>query len=145
MPGLSQQLAITGVYGMPLPEIQGSTEVVDIELVTPLPPTTPLAATGISLAYPRRMTVNEEGQPTVDEDEEPIELSWVTVGAYFPSHAQEEAMLAAEYAKYRARAFVVGVDLQRQELTSSGEYSEWSDVTPSEDNVTGRLAEAGSR
>ncbi len=132
VPGLKQQLAIAGVFGLPLPEARGSTEVPDIELVTPLPPRDPLVATGISLAYPRRVTASEEGQPDVAEGEEPIELSWITVGAFFPRKAQEEAMLAAQYAKYRAGAFVVGVDLQRQELTFAGDYSDWSDVTPGE-------------
>jgi hypothetical protein len=132
-PPLPEVLPVAAQFGTPLPVIEEGLEIDDVALVTPLKPEAPLAMTGISLAY-RRSPVLPTGTastaPPADEPEDPEELSWVTVAAYFPLEEEQSQMADAGYAGYRAKPFVVGVDAQRQEMTASGEYSEWADVVP---------------
>lgn len=103
----------------------------NITLVTPLRPDPPAVATGRSLA--RRVPVTlgaTEAAPrgpsagTVEATETP----WVTLATWFPVDAQREEMIRNGYAAYRARVYVVGLDVQRQEMLSSGEFSDWKDV-----------------
>ncbi|NUQ50890.1 MAG: hypothetical protein HUU27_13355, partial [Phycisphaerae bacterium] len=103
----------------------------NVRLVTPLPPTRPLARTGRSKAshIPIRIGVDQPlsaaaAGPAADASE----VAWVSVGAYFDTLAQRNAMIDADYAASRARAYVATVDVQRQEVLADGSYSEWKDV-----------------
>ena len=103
----------------------------NVRLVTPLPPTRPLARTGRSKVnhIPIRIGVDQPlsavaGGPATDA----TEAAWVSVGAYFDTLAQRNAMIDADYAASRARAYVAAVDVQRQEVLADGSYSEWKDV-----------------
>jgi hypothetical protein len=131
-PPLPEVLSVAAQFGTPLPTIEEGLEIDDVALVTPVKPEDPIATTGISLAY-RRSPLLPTGTggsaaPGDDEPEEPEEVSWVTVAAYFPLDEQQTQMNEAGYAGYRAKPYVVGVDVQRQEMTASGEYSDWADV-----------------
>lgn len=74
-----------------------------------------------------------EAQPEEEpeESDEPVELAYVSLAAYFPREAQRDAMIAASYAPFRSRVYVVGNDVQRQEMLANGEFSAWQDVTNS--------------
>ena len=65
---------------------------------------------------------------TEDEASRATQVAWVTGGAYFNKKAQYDEMINAGYAPYRSNAYVVGLDVQRQEVLSTGEYSEWQGV-----------------
>lgn len=112
----------------------------NITLVTPLRPDPPAVATGRSLARrtPRTLGTAEAapGAPaaaTVEASETP----WVTLATWFNVDAQREEMIKAGYAAYRARVYVVGLDVQRQEMLSNGEFSEWKDIkSPAMPEVT---------
>jgi len=123
-------------FGTPLPTLEEGVEVDNVALVTPLRPTAAVARTGISLAQrrPARLPQARTAQgadPVPTEDEEAaVGFSWVTVAAYFPLQAQQAEMTKAGYAAYRAKPYVAGIDVQRQEMTASGEYSDWKDVAP---------------
>ncbi len=123
-------LRVTAAFGPPLPvfaeEQQGPDDVV---VVTPLPPSQPVVRTGISLVYRQPAVLGERRQPGLGD--EPEGLSWVTVAAYFPRSQQSNAMLSAGYAGYLSKVFVVGTDVQRQELRADGTYGEWEDVSAS--------------
>ncbi len=130
-PPLPPVLPVAAQFGTPLPKIEEGLDVDDVTVVTPLKPTSLVARTGISLAY-RRPPALPTGAPGVAaaEDDDPVELSWITVAGYFPLDEQQQAMADAGYAGYRAKPYVVGLDVQRQEMTATGEYSDWMDVTP---------------
>ncbi|TWT44097.1 hypothetical protein RAS1_05040 [Phycisphaerae bacterium RAS1] len=124
-------LRLAGAFGTPLPTFTEQEEAPgSIAVVTPLKPLPPAALTGRSMGVrvPRKI-----GQPPGEPVSagEPAELPWVSLAAYFPVREQQDEMTRAGYAAYRARVYVVGVDVQRQELLASGEYSPWSDVTGS--------------
>lgn len=69
-----------------------------------------------------------------NDDKKPaaVEQPWVTVATYFDRKAQQDAMIAAGYPEYRARVFIAGVDVQRQELRADGTWADWADVQPSQ-------------
>ena len=134
-PPLPQTLQVAAQFGRPLPPVEEGLEIDDVTLVTPLKPISVVARTGISLAYRRPPALptgaSDAGSAAASEEEdEPVELSWVTVAGYFPLEEQQLEMANAGYAGYRAKPYVVSVDVQRQEMTASGEFSDWTDVTP---------------
>ncbi len=134
-PPLPQVLTVAPRFGQPLPGIEEGMEIDDVVVVTPLPPVSVVAETGISLAYrrsPPLLTGALDAEPAeaTDEEDEPVELSWVTVSGYFSLEEQQAAMMDSGYAGYRAKPYLVGVEAQRQEITASGEFSEWVDVAP---------------
>jgi hypothetical protein len=103
----------------------------NITLVTPLRPDPPAVATGRSLA--RRVPVTLGAAEATQRGPaaatvEATETPWVTLATWFNVDAQREEMIKAGYAAYRARVYVVGLDVQRQEMLSNGEFSEWKDV-----------------
>ena len=128
-------LPVYAQFGPPLPSLEEGVEADDVAVVTPLKPTSIVARTGISLVYRRPVALpggpGAAEAPVADDDEGPGELSWVTVGGYFPLEAEQREMINAGYAGYRAKPYVVAVDVQRQEMTANGEFSDWSDVNPS--------------
>jgi hypothetical protein len=135
-PPLPQVLAAGPVFGPKLPALEEGVEAEDIALVTPLKPTALVVETGISLAHRQQLTLapggpGEQGAAPSAQDEGPTELSWVTVAGYFPLEAQQRDMTKAGYAGYRAKVYVVGLDVERQEMTASGEYGPWEPVPPS--------------
>jgi hypothetical protein len=103
-----------------------------ITLVTPLRPSQPKLRTGRSLGIreQRRIAAVATSDSTGAEGEasKAEEVAWVTVAAYFNKKAQYDEMIKAGYLPYRSNAYVVGVDVQRQEVLSTGEYSDWQDV-----------------
>ena len=135
-PILSSKLRRSVVFGQPIPDFTEEEEASgDIVLVTPLEPTTPVLRTGRSLVIRRRPTIGETlpgGQPPVDDDEDLLaleaEMPWVSVAAYYSYRAQRHALSRAKYAPYRSKVYFVGLDVQRQEVLASGEYSAWRDV-----------------
>lgn len=116
-------------FGAALPELRAERAAIqDLALVTPLPPTRPVTRTGISLVYRTQASLGEA--KSAAPEEEPVERSWVTVAGYFPALAQTREMTAKGYEGYRAKVFIAGADVQRQEMTASGEFSAWADVEP---------------
>lgn len=128
-PAFAARLPVATPFGEKMPELKGTTQVTDIKLVTPLRPTAPQMKTGISLVHRRPFDPEREVAP--GEQDVPTECSWVSGGVYFPSASQENEMVTARYEGYRAKVIFAGVDVQRQEMTASGEYSDWQDVAPS--------------
>jgi hypothetical protein len=127
-PQLPRELPLATNFGPPVPQLSDERETSgDIELVTPLPPSPPVALTGRSLVLPERRVIGEETPPGA-APADPAEMPWVTVASYFPVSAQRDAMAAAKYAPYRSKVYVVGVDVQRQEMQANGEFSEWQAV-----------------
>ncbi len=142
-----------------------------VTLVSPLRPDKPVVSIGRAMVQPRQLDLSADlmpdttlaaaartAQPTAaasptatPAEPETKEETWVTVAAYYDTRAQYNEMVAAKYALYRARPYVVGVDLQRQEMQSNGEWGDWSDVKsdkampkytlpePAIDSASGRL------
>ena len=136
-PTLPRVVRIAAMFG-PTIEVPGLDEQDEsagsIVVVTPLAPGHPVARTGRSLALREQARLAGASQPEESETEEeqadePVELGWVTVAAYFPKDAQQNEMTKAGYAPYRSRVYVVGVDAQRQEMLASGEFSDWIDAS----------------
>lgn len=122
-----------------------------VALTKPLAPMEPVAVAGWSVAVRERpelatdetsrtgrpagnvFTVNPTRRDVRDQTNasaaEPV--SWVTVGAYFDTDAQQKAFEDAGYPPFRARPYVVGMDVQRQEKLANGTFSDWSLVTGS--------------
>ena len=102
-----------------------------ITVEVPLRPSQPKLRTGRSLVVREQRQIAGLGAPaatTPDEPPESEEVAWVSVAAYFNKKAQYDEMIKAGYAPYRAKAYVVGAEVQRQEVLSTGEYSDWEDV-----------------
>lgn len=130
-PPLPSTLRVVGQFGVPLPKLEEGQEAENVASVTPLRPRQVVARSGISLVHKLQAALvpgTETAPPAASEG--PVELSWVTVGAYYPKEAQLREMTNAGYAPYRAKVYVVGVDVQRQEVTPVGEYGPWEDVPP---------------
>lgn len=130
-PPLPSTLRVVGQFGAALPKLEEGQEAENVASVTPLRPRQVVARTGISLVHKLQAALApgaETAPPAASEG--PVELSWVTVGAYYPKEAQLREMTNAGYAPYRAKVYVVGVDVQRQEVTPVGEYGPWEDVPP---------------
>lgn len=112
---------------------EGEAQAGTIVLVKPLPPDEPKLRTGRSLVV-RKPTVipgfEEEAPNAEEQPAKPVETAWVTVAAYYNKKAQFQEMIKAHYAPFRARAYVVGLDVQRQVMLSNGEFSDWEDVPP---------------
>lgn len=134
-PALAPELRLASIFGREI-VVPGLKESEDasgsIVLVTPLRPSQLKLRTGRSLAVCEQVRITgleEPPAPTPPEESvEAEEVAWVTVAAYFDKKAQYDEMIRAGYAPYRSKAYVVGVDAQRQEVLSTGEYSDWSDV-----------------
>ena len=135
-PALPRTLGVATAFGAPTPPLVdiGEKPEEKVELVKVLSPTTPVARTGISMVRRQQAVIpgpgGKEPAPAKPTDEAPTERSWVTVGAYFPREAQKRDMTSAGYVGYRARVFVLGVDVQRQVLLPNGQFSDWQDVEP---------------
>ncbi|MGE0480479.1 MAG: hypothetical protein AB7Q17_08400 [Phycisphaerae bacterium] len=104
-----------------------------VAVITPVKPDRPVVTTGRSLVHRKAATIGGEPSTVLAADADPkdaVETPWVTIAAYFDRKVQQEAMKAAGYSLGRSRVYFVGVDVQRQERLSSGEWSEWRDVQP---------------
>lgn len=132
-PALQPRLTVASAYGKPLPQLPDiGSKVTDLALAPILRPSKPVGQTGISLVYREPARLDEDQPEAADStDDEPVEVSWISLAAWFPREAQKRAMTANRYEGYRARVYVVGLDVQRQEMTASGEFSDWEDVKPS--------------
>ena len=135
---LAAELPLATTFGRDIvvPGLEGAEgdPVGTIELVTPLRPTQPKLRTGRSLALHEQVRISYTPEPVDEKADVKIpkaaESAWVTVAAYFDKKAQYDEMIKAGYAPYRSKAYVVGVDVQRKEMLSTGEFSDWQDVTP---------------
>lgn len=98
--------------------------------ITPLKPAPPIIETGRSMVIATQASFEDTGR-TEESRPTPVEKPWVTVATYFDRKAQQDALVSAGYPQYRARVYVTGVDVQRQELRADGAWSDWQDVQPS--------------
>lgn len=108
-----------------------------VAVVKPIAPERPLVSSGRSVVTPASFKV----PPAPDPAAEPRALSWVSVAAYFPLDKQQQDMKAAGYSADKQRVYIAGVDVQRQELLASGEWSEWADVKDSKAAVQVEIPE----
>lgn len=126
-PPLPVKLRLAATFGNPIPTaVEKDEGNRDIELVTPERPSQPRARSGLSLAQKKQVTLGEASSS--DNKDEPVELSWVTVGAYYPKQSVETAMTAAKYATRFAKVVFAGVEAERQEMLANGDWSEWKPV-----------------
>lgn len=58
----------------------------------------------------------------------PVEDSWVTIASYFDVSGQRDAMAKARYRSHLQKAEFVGMDVERRERQSDGQWSEWKPV-----------------
>ncbi len=134
-PALAATLPGAVTFGTPI-AIPGATEeqVADIVVVSPLRPETPAVRTGLSMAVRRQVNLaatETADEPPATEEEKPVETPWVSVAAWFDMQAQTSEMTARNYEPYRASVLFCGLDVQRQEQTADGDWSEWTDVNSS--------------
>jgi hypothetical protein len=130
--GLKDTLPRVTAFGttVDIPGMQGDEDSSGIALVTPLRPPQPAVRTGISLAARNPVTVGiDPSKPDRAQSGEAQETHWVSIATYFDEAAQRNEMVQANYAPFRARGYVSGVDVQRQERLSNGSFSEWKDVS----------------
>lgn len=136
VPPVPRELRVATAFGPPLPPLPGlEEEERNIVLADVLPPTKPVTITGSSLLF-RQAVIAVQAQPGTTPTPTAVataapqadERAWVTVGAWLPREAQKREMTKRKYAGYRAHVDVTGVEVQRQELLPSGEYSDWQDV-----------------
>jgi len=134
-PPVPRTLRVATLFGTPTPPLKETERAEEkVELVKVLSPTTPVARTGISMVRRRALVLGGTGREPGEREaaeEQAVERSWVSLAAYFPREAQKREMTAAGYPAWRARVFVVGVDVQRQVLLPNGQFSDWEDVEPS--------------
>lgn len=136
-PPVAAALRRTAPFGtkIEVPGLSGEDESqANIAVVTPLRMDRPVVETGRSMVV-RDQVVLAAAAPAVKPDGEkaapkPAETPWVTVAAYFDPKAQKAEMTAAGYPGYRSSVYVVGLDVQRQEILANGDWSEWRDVPP---------------
>ncbi|MEP0846509.1 MAG: hypothetical protein HRF50_06755 [Phycisphaerae bacterium] len=138
---LPRELRAATMFGKKI-EVPGLSEAEensgDVALVSPLAPSQPIVITGRSLVVKKPVRLDEPASggpapppaPTADSGK-PVETVWASVAVYFDKKAQYAEMIAAGYAPYRARAYVVGLEVERQERLSTGEWSEWTPTKPS--------------
>ncbi len=144
-PAIPERLRLATNFGRKV-EVPGLEELVEapgqVSLVRPLAPLTPAARTGRSMILHAAPGAGAGGRGAGEAPEEPVEAAWVSVAGYFDREAQQKEMSKNGYAPYRSKVYLAGVDLQRQEMLSSGEFSEWKDVPASKTAGTGvELAE----
>jgi len=132
-PPLEPELRMATTFGKPI-EVPGLEEFEQppdsVEIVTPLPPTDLVVTSGHSMAYRTPLIIGPEEESTEPADKEksepePQEVTWVTVAGYFNKKAQFQEMEKAGYAGFRSRAYIAGLDVERQELLASGKWSGW--------------------
>jgi len=136
---LKPELPLASVWGpkIEMPGKEAEEPPASVALRQPLAPSKPAVRTGRSLVLRRSLRLAGPGEiepaetELAEEAAKPVETAWVTVAAYFDRKAQYQEMIKAGYAPFRAKAYVVGLDVQRQEMLSTGEFSEWQDVKPS--------------
>ena len=128
-PPLAKTLAITTDFGkqIQVPGLEEEQPAGSVALVKPLRPSRPKLVTGRSMVVARKLPVTPEPQAAVAavEEEQVEEQNWVTVAAYFDKKAQFAEMSKANYAPYRSRVYLMGAEVERQEMRASGEWSDW--------------------
>ncbi len=156
--GLAPELRPTTVMGrkIEVPGLEDAEEAPgSIALVRPLKPTAPVAITGRSLAVRKPLRLDDSsvpppaptpGSPTAAA---PVETVWASVAVYFDPKAQFNEMIKSGYPPFRSRAYVAGLELERQEMLSNGQWSDWTPVKtaapqftlpePAIDDATGKL------
>lgn len=137
---LPRELRAATLFGKKI-EVPGLSEAEensgDVALVSPLAPSQPIVITGRSLVVKKPVRLDEASgagaapTPPAADAAKPVETVWASVAVYFDKKAQYSEMIAAGYAPYRARAYVVGLEVERQERLSTGEWSEWTPTKPS--------------
>jgi hypothetical protein len=133
-PPLRPELRLASTFGDKITVPGLEEEPIDsVTLVTPLKPKPPVVESGRSMVFRKLLLVGSAEPPAGDDPEagnEPVEQPWVTIGAHFDRQAQFKEMDKAGYAGYRARVYLAGVDVRRQEMLSNGEWSDWAEVAP---------------
>lgn len=134
MPRLEPTLPTLASFGSRI-EVPGLAETEEaagnITLVTPLPPSQPVVRTGRSLAKREPLSISVDVAPKGEKSAaaaQPTEAAWVSIAAYFDREGQRKEMEAKKYAGDRSRVYIAGVEVQRQEMLSTGGWSEWKDV-----------------
>jgi hypothetical protein len=136
-PELPRHLRLASTFGQQIvvPGLKEE-EVGSVALVTPLKPSQPVLRTGRSKVVRAEVSLGDE-EGVVEEDAgeqeavEASEVAWVCVAAHFDTKAQRNEMTKAGYAPYLANPYVVSMDVERQEVLASGEWSDWQTVEPS--------------
>lgn len=146
-PPLPQTLPRVAALGEPI-EVPGLAEeegAADIQLIRPLRPTQPVVRAGRStiVRSPIALATTTEGfqPPTEEETPKAESVTWATIAAYFDVVAQFNEAVKAGYASYRAKAYVTGVDVERQVMLPSGEWSPWESIAVTDAMPTLNLPE----
>ncbi len=100
-----------------------------IALAVPLPPSKPVAATGLGM-YADAGGDGGSRAPQIDAARvgDAVEVVWVTVAAYVDLAALRNEMTNAHYPPFRATPYIAGVEVQRQELGPNASSSAWKAV-----------------
>ena len=105
-----------------------------IALVTPLRPTGLKLRTGRSLVIRKPVELagaDTPPPPAPDADakpDKPEEVAWVSLAGYFDKKAQYAEMAKKKYAPYRSKSYIVGMEVEREEMLADGSYSDWKAV-----------------
>jgi hypothetical protein len=136
-PQLPQNLRLATMFGQEIavPGLKEEEVAGSIALITPLKPAQPALRTGRSKVVRTQVSLDDEGDSAGREADEAetvaaTEVAWVSIAAQFDTKAQRNEMTKAGYAPYLANPYVVGVDVERQEVLASGEWSDWTSVEP---------------
>lgn len=117
-PRLPARLERSTAFGQAIPKVVDSLEAdAAVALITPLAPDQPVVRVGA------------RNVPPSNQDDR---LIWASVGAYFDLARQREALAKSGYAAYRRQILLVGVDLQRRELSADDDDEVWHDIQPVE-------------
>lgn len=114
-PRLPARLERSTVFGQAIPNVGDSLEAdAAVALITPLAPDQPVVRIGAHNESPS----NQDGSV------------WASVGAYFDLPRQREAAVKLGYAAFRRQILLVGVDLQRRDLSADAGDDVWHDIPP---------------
>jgi len=136
-PELAQNLRLATIFGQEItvPGLKEEEVAGSIALITPLKPSQPVLRTGRSKVVRTQVSLGDEDSLAGRDADEAetvaaTEVAWVCIAAYFDTKAQRNEMTKALYAPYLANPYVVGLDVERQEVLAGGEWSDWASVEP---------------
>ena len=114
-PRLPARLERSTAFGQAIPNVVDSLEAdAVVALITPLAPDQPVVRVGAHNEPPSK----KDGSV------------WASVGAYFDLPRQREAAVKLGYADFRRQILLVGVDLQRREVSANAAADVWHDIPP---------------
>ncbi len=115
-------------FGPPIPQLEPLDPERDIVLVTQHAPTPPLLSSGRSVLRDAADAPDSSAGVVAAGAEGSAAgtaLSWVSVGGYFDVQAQQQALRDAGYSRFRDAVWIVGTQVERQQLLADGGYSDW--------------------